>query len=243
MNITESYGAKFPVLIKGQRVDVLGLNMPDSQLTAYRTNERAPADLKTAAGLLLDFSTVTRVDGKTVRVAKPEPVSVPNDDPMDEWLNEVDDGFPPVGTTQAVALTGQATRWGEPHDNEDTALAVSEHQALAAVSIHPVAIENLPDFDNMQQDIPLNMKKFEFQSVGQELRGLYVGIQKMQKNGKPFDSAVFQRKDGLVWVSGVDLTSKLAPIPTGTPVLVRFQGTKNLEKGNRLSLFDVFSLK
>lgn len=121
MNIAEALGVKFPLVMHGQRTEVLGINMLDTKLTDYRKSEKVPDGLKMAAGLLLQYTTATLVEGKTVRqtIEQPAPAApvalkstpkyvAPTPPPQDmgpsDWdtFDQMppDDGFPPPGVAQ-----------------------------------------------------------------------------------------------------------------------------------------------
>lgn len=98
---------------------------------------------------------------------------------------------------------------------------------------------DIPDLDGMEAGTSLRMEYREFNTEGEKLRCVFVGMTKMPGQRGAIDAAVFQTKLKGFINAGANLVSQVKMLKSGTPVEIEYEGKEKTASGNFVKVFSV----
>jgi hypothetical protein len=104
----------------------------------------------------------------------------------------------------------------------------------------------LAQLETMQRGLHLNAKYYEFEAVGETVRGVYIGIRTIWKNAdgekKPIPAACWIDADKQLWINaGKILVSQLESVPINTAIEIVYTERLKMNLGVAKS-YDVCTL-
>ena len=98
---------------------------------------------------------------------------------------------------------------------------------------------DIPDLDAMDAGTSLRMEYREFNTEGEKVRCIFVGMTKMPGQRGQIDAAVFQTKLKGFINAGANLVSQVRMLKGGTPVEIEYDGKEKTASGNFVKVFSV----
>lgn len=98
---------------------------------------------------------------------------------------------------------------------------------------------DIPDLDAMEAGTSLRMEYREFNTEGEKVRCIFVGMTKMPGQRGEIDAAVFQTKLKGFINAGANLISQVKMLKPGTPVEIEYDGKERTATGNTVKVFSV----
>jgi hypothetical protein len=126
------------------------------------------------------------------------------------------------------------------NEGQETDL-IAGHDVMNGLNfVDPV---NMPDLDAAEVGIDISPKYMTFSTVGESLRGFYIGCSTINKREKgemkSVKVAVIQNKTGFFLNGGASMVDKLSKIPVGTAIQIAYNGEEKTSSGHDVKTYDI----